>query len=519
VFGFLGLFAMHHARLGTPPRARRPSTGSRTSSQDPTDVRGWGLALDRWASGVGVVAGTVEGGTVLNIKGMLVLELPGPRVLLLVKANLLKKRPPTKGTYHRHHLRRCRHHAAAGAHRAAVRLSHRGGARSHRAGGGRLLLRSAGLPARALHVDAGTIARPATAKVLARGHRVFHGARRRHPRLPAAGFSLATGLRVSFTWGNTDVGLYLRVSAGFDVGVGFAPFFFAGRVFLDGKLRLFIVSIEAHGNLKFLSDGEDSRLEGRICGKVSFFFFSVKGCVGFSLGDMPGAPFPPSPIRDLMLQSRSPALVEGTGVDRGIDSVLCHGTENGSVPTVEVREGDNVVQREVFVPIDAIPLVQFRSGPERASGATIDGHCHLGPPGFGQGWQVWAELPEVRDQLDRAAARAIGGAPVPPEPLRRPTAPPVPGGIRSRSEAMACWWSLPARLKPTNVDKAMLQSPGLDGMVDDRFGMCARKLPRRRAFCGPSAARRSARPNPGIHRRGVARSTRQQSAPSPSTRA
>ena len=263
VFGFLGLFAMHHARLENAA-ARTPALDwfANVIAGDPTDVRGWGPALDRWAFGVGVVAGTIEGGTVLNIKGMLVLELPGPRVMLFVKANLLKKRPPTKGT-------------TTGNIFAVVDITPQ-----------RVLIGlqfdyhieavldltvpvEAGFffdpptfPPEHFYVDAGTIARPATAKILqlfeGTAYFMVHGdGIPDFPLGPLQGFSLATGLRVSFTWGNTDVGLYLRVAAGFDLGVGFAPFFFAGRVFLDGKLRLFIVSIEAHGQLKFLSDGDE----------------------------------------------------------------------------------------------------------------------------------------------------------------------------------------------------------------------------------------------------------------------
>lgn len=487
VFGFLGLFAMHHARLENAA-ARTPALDWLVNvvAGDPTDVRGWGPALDRWAFGVGLVAGTIEGGTVLNIKGMLVLELPGPRVLILAKANLLKKRPPTKGT-------------TTGNIFAVVDISPQ-----------RVLIGlqfdyhieavldltvpvEAGFffdppafPPEHFYVDAGTIARPATAKILqlfdGTAYFMVHGdGIPDFPLGPLQGFSLATGLRASFTWGNTDVGLYLRVSAGFDVGVGFAPFYFAGRVFFDGKLRLFIVSIEAHGQLKFLSDGDDSRLEGRICGKVSFFFFSVKGCVGFSLGDMPGAPFPPPPLRDLMLQSRSPALIDGTGVDRGIDSVLCHGTSDGSVPTVEVREGDNVVQRPVFVPIDTIPLVQFEVAPTLASGATIDGQLSSGlPPGFGQGWQkrgpnfLKYEITSIELQLV-----SIGGVAAPPgtSPV---TAGPRPYTWRHPAQQIGSD-GMPVELalldwKPTNVDKAMLQSPGLDGMVEDRFGGVCTKV-------------------------------------------
>lgn len=487
VFGLLGVFAMHHARLENAS-ARTPALDwfANVVAGDPTDLRGWGPAIDRWAFGVGLVAGTVEGGTVLNVKGMLVLELPGPRVLLFVKANLLKKRPPTKGT-------------TTGAIFATIDISPQ-----------RVLIGlqfeyhieavldlvvpvEAGFfvdppafPPEHFYVDAGTIARPATAKILqlfeGTAYFMVHGdGIPDFPMGPLQGYSLATGLRASFTWGNTDIGLYLRVAAGFDVGVGFAPFYFAGQVYLDGTLRLFIVSIEAHGKLKFLSDGDDSRLEGRIRGKVDFFFFSVEGSVGFALGDMPGAPFPPPPIRDLMLQSRSPALVEGTATDRGVDTVLCRGTLDGQVPTVEVRNGDTVTQQQVFVPIDAIPLVQFEVAPRLASGATVDGQLSSGlPPGFGDGWQkrgpnfVKYEIRSIELQLV-----AIGGVPVAPgtSPV---TAGPRPYTWRHPPQQIGSD-GMPVELalldwKPTNVDKAMLQGPGLDGMVDDRFGDVCTKV-------------------------------------------
>ena len=94
-----GLFAMHQHRLENTS-ARIPALDwlVNVAQGNPTRLQAWGPALDQWAFGVGIVAGTMEGGTILNLKGMLVLELPGPRVLILAKANLLKKRPPTLGT-------------------------------------------------------------------------------------------------------------------------------------------------------------------------------------------------------------------------------------------------------------------------------------------------------------------------------------------------------------------------------------------------------------------------------------
>ncbi len=295
VFGFLGLFAMHEARLETAT-ARNPALDWFVTSVhgDPTDLRGWGPLLDQWAFGVGLVAGTIEGGTVLNLKGMLVLELPGPRVLLFVKASILSSKPDTKG-------------ADTGALFAIVDISPQ-----------RILIgiqfsyeiteevleitipAEAGFfydpnpfPPEHFYVDVGSIAQPITAKILklidATAYFMVHGDG--IPDFPLGalqGFSVATGFRASFTWGNTDIGLYLRIAAGFDVGIGFKPLFFAGRVFIEGELRLFIITIEANANLTFRTNGTNTIIDGEVCGRVDFFFFSIKGCVGFTLGTDPG---------------------------------------------------------------------------------------------------------------------------------------------------------------------------------------------------------------------------------------
>ena len=475
IFGFSGLFAMHHRRLENPA-ARIPALDwlVNVAQGNPTRIQAWGPALDAWAFGIGLVAGTIEGGTILNLKGMLILELPGPRVLLLAGANLVKKRPPTKGT-------------ETGNLFAVVDVSPQ-----------RVLIglqidyeishvldlhipADAGFflePPDRFFLNVGTIAHPATAKVLevfdATAYLQVHG--QGIPDFPLVagglqGFSMATGFRLSLVWGNTDVGLYVRATSGFDAGVGFAPFRFAGRMFLDGELRLFIVSLEVHASLDLDSDGEDTRISGEVCGKVSFFFFSVKGCVDFTLGDVPGAPFPALPIRDLALQSRSPALVEGTATDRGVDTVLCRGTADGSVPVVDDGEGG---LRQVFVPIDAIPLLQLEVAPVMAASA-VDGVLSGGlPAGAGDGWQQRGPnfLRYSISAVELRLVRLNGAAP--PQGLAPTTEGPRPYTWR-RGPQPAGGDCLPVDLaildwKPTNVDKAMLEGPALDAVVDGTWG-------------------------------------------------
>lgn len=479
MFGLLGLFGMHHRRL-EDPTARDPALSwlVNTVGGDPTHVEGWGPALDTWSVGLGIVAGTIEGGTIVNIKGLLAVELPGPRVVLFVKANLLKKRRPTR-------------EPSTGALFAVVDISPQrvligiqieyeieGILELHIPAEAGFFYDPPAFPPEHFYLDVGTISAPATARVFdlfdATAYLMVHGdGIPDFPLVPGGlrGFSLATGFKVSVVWGDTDIGLYLRAAGGFDAGVGFAPFFFAGKVYFDGSLHLFIVSIDAHAELTILSNGDDTLVSGEVCGKVSFFFFSVKGCVGFDLGTDPGAPEVPTPLRDLTLQSRSPALVQGTAVDRGVDTVLCHGTTDGSVPEVDDGAGG---RRQVFVPIDAVPLVQFEVAPLLAPGA-VDGTVSGGVPAGEQGgWQRRGPnyLRYTVSKVELRLMRLHGAVPA-------PGTPPVTEGPRPytwRHDAQQAGSDgLPVDLalldwKPTNADKAVLEGEGLDGTVDDRWG-------------------------------------------------
>src|SRR5262249_18919806 len=147
-----------------------------------------------------------------------------------------------------------------------------------------------------------------------------------------SGFAIATGVSVSYTWGDEDSGLYLNVGSSSDFALGFSPIMFKGQMRMWGELHLWIVGIEASAQLTLTAgqkpDGAGTKtvvnIDGEARGKVDLFFFTIEGSVHVSLGpspdDAPAAP--PDLIAGVSLHSRSAALVTGTGLDRPIDGKL-----------------------------------------------------------------------------------------------------------------------------------------------------------------------------------------------------
>ncbi|WP_025869535.1 hypothetical protein [Methylobacillus glycogenes] len=98
IYGFLGLFAMHYARDETGINSLTPALAwlKDRAKGDPTNIDAWKPEINKWGFGLGAILGTMEGGIIFNVKGMVLLELPGPRLLLIMRANLLAVLPDLK---------------------------------------------------------------------------------------------------------------------------------------------------------------------------------------------------------------------------------------------------------------------------------------------------------------------------------------------------------------------------------------------------------------------------------------
>ena len=380
IYGFLGLFAMNYSRNEDSIAASDMAPALawlKATNGNPTDIAFWKPRVNTWAFGVGAILGTMGTSIIFNLKGVILLELPGPRLLLMMKAKLLMAMPELKGN-------------AEGLLLAVIDLDMgRGtltiGISVEYSVQPLLFIR---IPVEAFfnfndsadwHIFLGRYVDQIHAKVL----EVFEGTGYLMlsgngisgiPDLPdVTGFSIATGLHVSFVWGSKAARLYAELAAGFDAVVGFEPFRIAGVLSVRGTLHLFIIDISAWAKLK-VDVGEDaahnkvSRIEGEICGRVEFLFFSIEGCVDFALGDS-GVPIPDPPAlaKGLKLVSRSPALVVGTGTDKPIDGGIGDAVEDPTKPLP-------------VVPIDAIPVIMMTMPPQTAAGLKFEGQDLNGTP-------------------------------------------------------------------------------------------------------------------------------------------
>ena len=151
----------------------------------------------------------------------------------------------------------------------------------------------------------------------------------------------------------------------------FDPLMLAGHFELYGELRLFVVSGGGPAKLDVLvveRGGIHFQGKAKPGGHVDLFFFEIKGCVHVKIGDVTVKPEVPILIEKLSLKSRSPALAQGTGTDRPIDTSLGEGSP---------APDDKIVA----VPIDSIPVLSMIMLPQ-ANGLQFQGQAVLGSSGL-----------------------------------------------------------------------------------------------------------------------------------------
>lgn len=383
IYGFSGLFAMHYKRLEVDPDpipddALGPAilwlvdAGGEPAKLFNGGKKLWEPELDRWSFGVGLSLGTMEGGFLVNLRGMFVLELPGPRILIFIKILIIAKLPSLKPAAD----------LIIGI-LGVIDLDFRRGTFTI---GIVVNLEIKKIVAVAIpvelfanfkdmtdwHLYVGTFGSPASALILnvvrGFGYVMMSGKELTKwpgyaPTLDLPGIALATGVGASIVFGNESLGLFLKVILRADIAVTFSPkLHLVGRVQLEGELRLFVVSVGAHGVLD-LEAPEPTHLTGEICGHVDLFFFTVKGCVKVAIGAKPQVPDPPAIVRNVWLQSHAPVITAGQGGDRPIDASLGDALPIPAPAPPNPLPPGYLAPVGPVVPIDSVPVIQFAVTP------------------------------------------------------------------------------------------------------------------------------------------------------------
>ncbi len=371
LFGIFGLFGMHYDRLLSAPvpgdavgpdlRWLMNTKGQPYLIESQNGAtQFWTPKLDNWAFGIGVILGTSDG-FLLTMRGMFILELPGPRIIITVNLKFIAELPGLE---------------TDGMDTTDLDVGIIG-ILDLDFGAGQITLGamidleiqdliSIQIPVQLYfnwndpsdwHFWLGTIQTPATAKILGivKGGGYFMiGGQAIQPFPPNSntslpGVAVAMGVSAPVVWGSESADVYLKVAASADFGISFSPkLFIAGDVHLEGSLHLLIVNIGASGDFQITAP-HPVYMKVHVCGSISALFFSFSACVDFSIGSAPQSPPAPPPlVSNVYLQSYAPVIAQGQG-DSPIDASLGNAVLQG---------GQNLP----VVPIDTVPVIQMLYG-------------------------------------------------------------------------------------------------------------------------------------------------------------
>ncbi|EDM76996.1 hypothetical protein PPSIR1_15885, partial [Plesiocystis pacifica SIR-1] len=366
LYGLGGLFGMNFVRKqGDDAFAWYAHEAPKANVQS---LKKWEVKFDgadRFAVGLGAVLGTLgDGGRAFNAKGVLLVEVPGPRILLFMRANLLTKRPKLGGQ-------------GQGTILAVLDLDFVAK---------RFLIQlqvdyqipkvlKVIVPAEVFfdladpsnfHIYLGRD-KPATKRITIKvfdfidawGYLMIDG--QGIPNLANTGrdlrgFSVAMGFRSELTWGSKAANLYLTAFVEAHVGLGTDPVYVYGKLALGGELMLLIIGVGVRAELALQAgEGIDWSLEGKICGKVRLLFWEVEGCIDFALGPAPALPEAQPAVEGLALVD--PLL--GTSVSRRETNGEGE-KERAALRGLAVSGSAVDWASAPEVAIDTIPVLEFR---------------------------------------------------------------------------------------------------------------------------------------------------------------
>ena len=291
----------------------------------------WAPKIDNWAFGIGVVLGS-EDGYLLNMRGMFILELPGPRIIITVNLKFIADLPGISSD-------------GMDATELDVGII---GILDIDIGAGQITLgvmvdfeiqdlMSVQIPMQlfynwiepsAWHFWIGTIQTPASAKMLGivRGGGYFMiGGQAIQPFPPGSntslpGVAVALGISASIVWGSQTPASISKsrprpISAfrSHRSCSSSATFTWRARCICSWSISAPPATSSSRRPIPCIC----------MCTFAvgSFFFFSVSACVDFSIGNDSTPPPPPPLISNLYLQSFAPVIAQGQG-DRPIDASL-----------------------------------------------------------------------------------------------------------------------------------------------------------------------------------------------------
>jgi large repetitive protein len=490
IYGFMGGVGVNYARhepagVAVPALDWLQAQFARPGGV--MDPSGWQLTPGAYALAAGMLVGTVDDGFTVHLKGIVIIEVPGPRLLLIMKADVLSLPPVLNSNQSATFLAVLDIDFGRGTITIGIAAAYE-----------IEKILKVRVPIKAFFdaqqpenwlVDLGSYRDRVTVEVLdvisGSGYLMVHGNGINLPTTPAlvvpSGIAVAAGFHIqAVLMGSKAAGLYLEVAAGFDAILGLEPFYLAGIIYVSGELRLWIVGISAHAEL-IVQVGthevggvivKDPYIHGEVCGSVDFFFFSVEGCVSLTIGNpTTPTPAPPPLVAGISLVSRAPASLEGTGVAGPIDGKL--------TDAVDVATGGTVPS----VPLDAIPAIAFRVAPT-GSGNIVMGGSAGGSSGAAA--NPWTRIGDRWWRYELVSVAMNG-------PL-----------IPATGKTPSVWWARPAQAGsataptlalldwlPTAQSKAIPYGQALTNQVKHRWGtVCGQAAPR--LMCsGPSTVAHS----------------------------